>query len=257
MRQLFITSIMLAMTTFNSVTAQTTPVDFLKVKAFEHQLDDVMELIDTTVLKVKLKEVEDQYKQNPNEINKARLGIIYHETALNLSFFSKTEYKGYAKKSFDTLSTLFNSPNTSRELLPFIASYRASSLSLVGAETRKFKLLGDAFLLFNDAVKNYATVSYLPEFLRGSVAENLPWFFFSKRKFAKQDFQSIIDKHDKNNDYTNWKIMSFTYWAWAKQKQNNKHKIQSLSYLDKAIELDPNYKAGRQKAEELKAKMSK
>ena len=255
MRQLFITSIMVAMTTFNSVSAQTKPLDFLKVKAFEHQLDDVMELTDTTVLKDKLKEVEEQYKQNPNEMNTVRLGIIYHETALNLSFFSKTAFKGYAKKSFDTLSTLFTLSNTSKELLPFIASYRASALSLMGAETKKLKLLGQAFKLFDDAVKDYAAISYLPEFLRGSVAENLPWFFFSKRKFSKQDFQSIIDKQDKNAAYANWKIMSFTYWAWAKQRQHNKNKIQSLSYLDKAIELDPNYKAGRQRAEELKIRM--
>ena len=248
---------MLAITTITSVTAQTQNLDFSKVKAFEHQLDDVMELIDITELKTKLKEVEENYKQNPNEITKARLGIIYHETALNLSFFSKTEFKGYAKKSFDILSELFNSPNTSKELLPFIASYRASALSLVGAETKKLKLLGEAFSLFNDAVKNYATVSYLPEFLRGSVAENLPWFLFSKRKFAKQDFQSIIDKQDKNSEYANWKVMSFTYWAWAKQRQSKKYRTQSLAYLDKAILLDRNYKAGRQKAEDLKTQMTK
>ena len=248
---------MLAITTINSVTAQTQNLDFSKVKAFEHQLDDVMELIDTTELKTKLKEVEENYKQNPTEINKARLGIIYHETALNLSFFSKTEFKGYAKKSFDTLSELFNSPNTSKELFPFIASYRASALSLVGAETKKLKLLGEAFTLFNDAVKNYAAVSYLPEFLRGSVAESLPWFFFTKRKFAKQDFQSIIDKQDKNNEYANWKVMSFTYWAWVEQRQSKKYRTQSLAYLDKAISLDQNYKAGRTKAEELKTALTK
>ena len=87
MKQLLITSIMLAMTTINGLRAQN--LDFSKVKTFEHQLDDVMELIDTVELKIKLKEVEENYKQNPNEINKVRLGIIYHETALNLSFFSK------------------------------------------------------------------------------------------------------------------------------------------------------------------------
>lgn len=243
------------MTVTNSLTAQ--QLNFSKVKVFEHQLDDVMELIDKTELKTKLKEVKENYKQNPSEINKARLGIIYHETALNISFFSKTEFKGYAKKSFDILSELFNSANTSKELLPVIASYRASSLSLVGAETKKLKLLGEAFELFNDAVKNYSAVSYLPEFLRGSVAENLPWFFFTKRKFAKQDFQSIIDKQNKNDQYANWKIMSFTFWAWAKQRQGSKYRIQSLAYLDKAIALDPNYKAGRKKSEELKNKMTK
>ena len=254
MKYKLFTLIIIAMTVTNNLTAQ--QLDFSKVKSFDHQLDDVMELIDTTELKIKLKEVEESYKKSPTEINKIRLGIIYHETALNLSFFSKTEFKGYAKRSFDTLSELFNSPNTSIELFPFIASYRASALSLVGAETKKLKLLGEAFALFNDAVKNYSTVSYLPEFMRGSVAENLPWFFFRKRKFAKQDFQSIIDKQDKNNEYANWKVMSFTYWAWAKQRQSKKYRTQSLAYLDKAISLDQNYKAGRTKAEELKAKMT-
>jgi hypothetical protein len=257
MRQLLIASIILAMTTSSSVNAQTPIVDFSKVKAFEHQLDDVMELIDTTQLKIKLKEVEENYKQNPTETNKVRLGIIYHETALNLSFFSKTEFKGYSKKSFALLSELFNEAATSTELLPFIASYRASALALVSAETRNLNLLGEAFILFKDAVKRYATVSYLPEFLRGSVAENLPWFFFSKRKFAKQDFQSIIDKQDKNNEYADWKIMSFTYWAWANQHQSKRYRNQALQYLDKAIKLDPNYKAGRKKAEELKTALTK
>lgn len=243
------------MTAVNSVSAQ--QLDFQKVKSFEHQLDDVMELIDITELKLKLKETEADFQQNPSEINKARLGIIHHETALNLSFFSKTEFKGYAKKSFDTLSELFNFPETSKELLPFIASYRASSLSLIGAETKKLKLIGKSFKLFEDAVKNYASISYLPEFMRGSVAENLPWFYFKKRKMAKQDFQSIIDKQEKNNDYANWKVMSFTYWAWAKQRQSKKYRTQALTYLDQAISLDPNYIAGRQRAEELKNKMRK
>lgn len=255
MRQLLITSIILAMITINSVTAQNQQLDFSKVKVYEHQLNDVMELIDTTELKIKLKEVEENYQQYPCEINKVRLGIIFHETALNLSFLSKTEFKGYAKKSFDTLSELINSPNTTKELLPFIASYRASALSLVGAETKKPKLLGQAFSSFNNAVKNYSSVSYLPEFLRGSVAENLPWFFFTKRKFAKQDFQSIIDKQDKNSEYANWKIMSFTYLAWA--RQSKKHRTQALAYLDKAIALDPNYRAGRRKAQELKIILTK
>jgi len=242
------------MVALNSGTAQN--LDFSKVKAWEHQLDDVMELIDITDLKIKLEEVEENCSQNPNETNKVRLGIIYHETALNLSFLSKTEYKGYAKKSFDTLTALFNSPETTKELMPFIASYRASALSLMGAETKNLGLLFKAFPLFNDAVKKYSELSCYPEFLRGSVSENLPWIFFWLTKYAKTDFQSIIDKQSKNNNYANWKIMSFTYWAWAKQRQNGKNKAQSLIYLDKAIELDPNYKAGRQKAEELKTKMT-
>jgi len=249
------TSIFIAMTLINNLKAQ--PLNFSLVKAFEHQLNDVMELIDTTELKIKLKEVETNYKQKPNEINKVRLGIIYHETALNLSFFSKTEFRGYSKKSFDVLNQLLEDTKTSKELLPFIASYRASALSLVGAETKKLSYLSKAFKLFDEAATNYASVSYLPEFLRGSVAENLPWYFYSKRKSAKEDFQSIISKNGTNNEYANWKIMSFTYWAWAKQHQSKKYRTLALQYLDKAIALDPNYKAGRKKAEELKTALTK
>lgn len=175
------------MATYNSVHAQ--QPDATKVKSVEHQLDDVMEFIDTTILKQKLIEVEEIYRSNPGEINKARLGIIYHETALNLSFFSNTAYKGYAQKSYDVLSEMVNAPDTAPELLPFISAYRASALSLVAAETKKLKLLGRAFVLFNQAVEKYSTVSYCPEFMRGSVSENLPWFFFRKRKYARHDFQ--------------------------------------------------------------------
>ncbi|MBK0404696.1 hypothetical protein I5M27_17005 [Adhaeribacter sp. BT258] len=235
-----------------TTTLKARELDVSKVKIYEHVLSDVMEIIDTAELKIKLNNAEHQFQQNPSEINKVRLGIVYHETALNLAFFSKTTYKGYAKKSFEQLTELFNSPSTTPELLPFIASYRASALALVSAETKKLQLLGEAFSLFEDAVEKYARFSYLPEFLRGSVAENLPWFFFAKRRSANQDFQAIINKQTKDPEYADWKIISFTYWAWANQHQGKKYREQSLTYLEKAISLDPNYKAGRRKAEELK-----
>ena len=226
-------------------------------RIIEQKLDDVMELIDTDLIKAKLEQVETEFKNEPNEINKARLGLIYHEVALNLSFLSKTEFKGYAQKSYDQLTELFDNEETTKELMPFVASYRASALSLIVAETKKLKLLGKSFELFADAVKKYSGISPLPEFMRGSVAENLPWFFFGKRKFAKKDFQSIIDKYEKNRDYVNWKVIGFTYWAWAKQHQGKKYREQALNYLNKAIKLDPEYKAGRKKAEELKNKLTK
>jgi hypothetical protein len=255
MKYLIIVSIILIMMTVSNVNAQIQQLDLTKLKSFEHQLDDVMEIIDTTLLKAKLKEVELEHSKTASEINKVRLGIIYHETALNLTFLEKSPYKGYAKKSFDMLTELFNAPTTTKELLPFVASFRASSLSLVGGETMKLKLVGEAFKLFRAAVDSYASVSYLPEFLRGSVAENLPWIFFFKKKFAKLDMQSIITRQDKNNGYANGKIMSFVCWAWANQHQGKKFRKQSLAYLDRAIALDPTYLGGRKRAEELKSKL--
>jgi tetratricopeptide (TPR) repeat protein len=245
----------MAMTITNSLTAQ--QFDFAKVKTYEHQLDDVMEIIDTSELKVKLNEVEQTFQKEPTLLNKVRLGIIYHETALNLGFLTKTTFKGYAKKSYDVLSELFFDSTTTKELLPLISSYRASALSLQGGETMKLSLVGDAFKLFEESIQKYGDISCYPEFLRGSVAENLPWFFCSKRKFAKIDMQSIIDKQRVNSEYASWKIMSFVYWAWANQHQSKKYRTESLAYLEKAISLDPNYVGGRKRAEELKGKLLK
>ncbi len=238
-------------------TSQAQNIEYSKIKAIEHQLGDLMELTDTNEVKNKLEEVEQNYHTNPSELNKIRLGIIYHETALNFTFLSKSNYKGYAQKSYDILTELSKNEQIDQNFMPFIASYRASSVSLVGAETQKLSFLSQAFDLFSDAVKKYESVSYLPEFLRGSVAENLPWIFVFKKKAAKNDFQSIILKQEKNDSYANAKIMSFTYWAWANQHPSKKFRKQALFYLDKAIALDPNYKAGRKKAEELKMSIVK
>lgn len=254
MKYTTITILIMLMGILTGLNAQ--KLDFSKVKAVEHQLADVMELTDTTVVKFKLQEVEKQFKLDSTNVNKVRLGIIYHETALNLSFLSQSEYDGYAKRSYDVFSELLGSPEVSSGLLPFIASYRASALSLVSAKTRNLKLLSKAFEQFDIANESYAAISYLPEFLRGSVAENLPWYFFSKKKAAQNDFISIIRKYDANKNYANDKIMSFTYWAWANQHQNKRNRKRALSYLEKSIKLDPNYKGGRMKAEELKRKFN-
>ncbi len=254
MKQLIYITSLIIFTTMNPSLSQTLTASMVLEQ--HHLLEDVMELIDTNELKLKLKEAELHFEQNPNELNKVRLGIIYHETALNLSFLSKTMFKGYAQKSYNILSELHNSTNTTKALLPFIASYRASAIALVGAETKKTKYLNQSFALFKEAVNTYKDVSYLPYFLRGSVAENLPWLFYTKRKWAKYDFQSIIDKQANDSNYADWKIMSFTYWAWAKQHQGKKHRTQALLYLDKAIALDPHNKAGKSKAEELKRKLT-
>ena len=216
----------------------------------ETRLFDVMELTDMEVVKLKLAEVESEHAADPSELNSIRLGIIHHEVALNLSFLVKSEYKGYALRSYDRLTALeVAMPAT--EYLPFVASYRASALSLVGAETRKLSLVGDAFQLFQAAVERYGDIIYLPEFLRGSVAENLPWIFWRKKKFAAKDFSSIIRKYEDRSGYANAKIMSFAYWAWANAHRGKRFRTLAKTYLEKAIALDPDGIGGRVKAEAM------
>lgn len=226
-----------------------------KLATYEITLDDVMEIIDKNLVKEKLKEVENEYRSNNNEINTVRLGLIYHEIALNLTFFDKTKkYAGYAEKSYDILTELSENKNTTPELMIYIESYRASSLSLVAGENTKLSLLGKAFDIFKNTIVKYSSVSPRPEFMRGSVAENLPFFMWGKRKFAKIDFESIIKKQEKNNDYADFRIMSFSYWAWARAHKKKKFRKEAILYLNRAIKVDPEYKAGRKRAEELKKK---
>ncbi|PKG42872.1 hypothetical protein CXF67_08005 [Psychroflexus sp. MES1-P1E] len=225
-----------------------------KIAEYEIALDDVMEIIGRDLVKSKLKEVEKVYQDNPTEINKVRLGLIYHEVALNLTFFHKTEeFSGYAQKSFNILKELQNNKKTIPELLLFIDTYKASALALMSGETRKLKQLSEAFDLFEGAVEKYAKFSPRPEFMRGSVAENLPWFMWKKRKFAKRDFQSIIEKHERNKDYAGFRLLSFTYWGWARAHKAKSFRKQALIYLERAIKIDPEYNAGRKRAEELRS----
>lgn len=252
MKSTILLLILITSINFNSK-AQTTNMKSIEVL---EKLGDVMEIIDTTFLKLHLIEVERAYQQDNSTINQIRLGIIYHEVALNFGFFNKV-YKGYPQKSVDMLNAALQLLNNDLVVFkPFVLSYKASALSLLSGETRKLSYLSEAFHIFNEAVVNYASVSYAPEFMRGSVSENLPWFMFKKRSYAKKDFGNIIKKYEADKSYATARIMSFTYWAWAMQHQSKKYRNTSISYLDKAIALDPNYIAGRKRAEELKIKMT-
>lgn len=228
---------------------------YITIREAQEKLEDVMEIIDTTYLKSHLIEVVKAHEEDSSVINQIRLGIIYHEVALNFGFFNKS-YKGYAQKSLEMLNDVLPKLNGNlTNFSPFVLSYKASALALLSGETRKLSYLSEAFKIFNEAVMNYASVTYAPEFMRGSVSENLPWLMLKKRNYAKIDFDNIIKKYEADNNYATAKIMSFTYWAWAMQHQSKKYRKASISYLDKAIALDPHYAAGRKRAEELKSKM--
>jgi len=118
-----------------------------KLESYETTLDDVMEIIGKELVIKKMKEVEEDFQEKPDELNTVRLGLIYHDVALNLTFFDKTKkYAGYAQKSSDIITKLSENKKTTPELMVFIESYRASSLALIAGETKKLSLLGNSFL---------------------------------------------------------------------------------------------------------------
>jgi hypothetical protein len=220
------------------------------------QLEDVMEIIDTTGLRDRVSAAEKFASESATLVSRIRLGILYHEAALNFSFISTKKEKGWAAKSYLLLDSIYKA-DTSSAFRPYTAAYRASAYALLAGESGSLKQLTEAFSLFEIAVKQYADVCALPEFLRGSVAENLPGWMYRKHRFAKIDFESIISKYEADKMYATPALMSFSYWAWANQHQKKKHRAKAVQYLNLAIELDAAGKAGKKRALELKAKLEK
>ena len=179
----------LALTALHNTSSQNLSIS--TVKFAEKKLEDVMEFVDTTLLKSKFKEVKFNYINKPNTLTKLRMALLYHEMAFNFSFLKNAKDDNYAQKSYQLLSELIDNKELKAIYLPFAISYQASALALVSSKTRKLKLLHKAFQLFNKSVEEYGNYSYAPEYMRGSVAENLPWFLFKKKKNAKKDFESI------------------------------------------------------------------
>lgn len=240
-----------------SATASAQTISRSSIAAAAQQLDDVMEITDTVNLRNRIVTAEKLAAASSDMLARIRLGILYHEAALNFTLLAKTGEKGLAAKSYSLLDSLAEKTDTASAFLPFIVSYRASALALMAGETGSLKQLGKAFDLFEIAVKQYSAVCAMPEFLRGSVAENLPKWMFRKHRFARIDMTQLKLKYEADSSYATPKLMSFTYWAWANQHQKAKYREEALRCVDKAIALDTTGKAGKPRAEALKAKLLK
>ncbi|MGL5889981.1 MAG: hypothetical protein ACRC3B_08850, partial [Bacteroidia bacterium] len=153
----------LFMLTASTLTAQNLTRNSVALAGIE--LEDVMEIIDTTGLRDRVLAAEKIAGESATLASRLRLGILYHEAALNFSFLSKTKDKGWAAKSYFLLDSIHKA-DTSSLFHPYTAAYRASALALLAGEKGSLEQLGQAFSLFEIAVKNYADVCALPEFLR-------------------------------------------------------------------------------------------
>ncbi|MCU0434940.1 MAG: hypothetical protein MUC87_15900 [Bacteroidia bacterium] len=219
------------------------------------QLEDVMEITDTTHLRSRLAQARQTATNTPGFLLQLRLGILYHEAALNFTLLAKTGDKGLAAKSYTLLDSLAAKTDTANSFMPFIASYRASALALMAGETGNLKQLGSAFSLFETAVAKYSAICAMPEFLRGSVAENLPAWMYRKHRYARRDFTEIIRKYEADSSYATPSLMSFTYWAWANAHRKTKYRAEAFRCLNRAVALDKQGIAGRPRAEALKKEL--
>ncbi|MDN3657944.1 hypothetical protein QWZ08_19985 [Ferruginibacter paludis] len=94
MRQLFITSNMLAMATMSSLNAQNQQSDFYIVKACEDHSAVIMELIDITGLQLKSMKLKHITRKTPTKLTR----YFLPRTGLNLLFFSETVCKNIPVK---------------------------------------------------------------------------------------------------------------------------------------------------------------
>ncbi len=238
-----------------TVGLSTISLDKLRLKFFEDHLHDAMMLTDITELTLRIDEAKEFFMLNPGEINKARLGVVYHQAALYLPATFKASTQAWAKQSLDILSDIVHAPHASKELLPIVTSYRASALAALAVSAQRRSLLAEAYQQFSLAVESYAQVSALPEFLRGGSASNLPIFYFRKRKFAQEDFRSIIRKEETSPGYASASILSYSYLALANQRRCQQSKKERVLLLSRSIAQDPDGKAAAKEAAVLKAKL--
>jgi hypothetical protein len=226
----------------------------MRIREAEKILSDVTEMIDYQVIEKKLSAQESLVRRQATFLDSLRLGILYHESALIL--MKKKQKSPHAKMSFDLLSRLMASAKSENEFLPVIAAYRASARSLQSAESGKLSELAEAFDFFEEAAQKYAAFSPYPEFLRGSVAENLPKIFFKKRRFAKIDFLALKKKYETDIAFAEPRLMSFVYLALARLMRKN-NDSESKILLKKAMSLDSEQNAAYAEAEKLLAKAEK
>jgi hypothetical protein len=227
---------------------------YVRVREAEKMLSDVTEMIDYQVIEEKLLVQESLVRRQGAFLDSLRLGILYHESALIL--MKRKQKSSHAQMSFDLLSRLMASVQPESEFLPLIAAYRASARSLQSAGSGKLSELAEAFEFFEEAAQKYALFSPYPEFLRGSVAENLPSIFFKKRRFAQIDFYSLQKKYETDNSFADSRLMSFVYLALARIKRKNDVSEANL-LLKKAMSLDSEQNAAYNEAEKLLANAEK
>jgi len=229
------------------------------VAEVEQQLDDVIELSDPLLIRFQLNELnlEGKEKVLPT-IDVLRIGIFLHEAAaMALSNGSLTEAYNLASQSQCLLVNL-NLASPPKEMKPIIYVYASSSQILIGLASKRFTNLVQGLSFFNRSVNQFKDRSLLPEYLRAKAFLNLLWYFFSRKKKAKRDLNSIIARSHQKSKPFNPRIISFSYLHMARlvREENSKTDVHSIiELLNKAITWDPNRAAARDKAEIMKTEL--
>jgi tetratricopeptide (TPR) repeat protein len=218
------------------------------------QLYEVIELTDLEIALDKIADIEEKVKKDPSHFNRLKLGILYYEAAM-LSPRTNKETLKLIEKSYMLLSVLKIDGNTDLALMPYVTSYHASSLAILGYYQESSKLVNQAFYYFEEAITLYGENSCTPHYMRAKIAKYLP-IYYSKRNVVKKDLEIIIDRFGLNHAYATNKAMSYVYYSWANLYHTNKNRTQTVNYLKKSIDLDPNNIAAGKDAKKILEKFN-
>jgi len=210
-----------------------------------NQVDQIIELNDLEIVLDKIVTLGIKVKENPSHLNRLQLGVLYYEAAM-LSPRTNKETLKLIEKSYTLLSVLKIDAKTDKALMPYVTSYHASSLAILGYYHESSKLVNQAFYYFEEAIALYGESCYTPYYMRAKVAKHLP-IYYSKRSMVKKDLELVIDRFGLNHDYGTDKAMSYVYYSWANMFNTKKNRVKAINYLKKSIDLDPkNIAAGRE-----------
>lgn len=232
------------------------PISRIKeVSIHEKAVEDIVEISNSHNLTFNLEEIERMAGQNCSENEKIRQAIVLHEAGSKLSGLSKDKRRAFFLRSYDLLTDLSHHFR-SQDILPIVTAYRASVLTRLSIENGRWIDIKNAFRLFDEAIRLYSDVSGLPEFLRARCAMSLPWYWFNKKKYARNGFISIINKQAIDSEHVLlFRLKSFSHYGMAViiNRWWNRRKV--LAYLNNAIFLDPNFLAAREDAEHLRSRL--
>lgn len=207
-------------------------------------LESYTEILSKDTLRSNVQELENI--DQPDVLQQIALGLTYHELCvLHFMLGKDKRYAPYAARALGVLTSA--RPAAPEWSLPMLDSYINSSQSLVAATKNNLIDLIRVIRKYDELIDQYGATSYHPEFLQGSLLENLPNVFGAHAK-AKKRFESVITKYTSDPSYTAPKIVSFCYLSLGKLSKDQKTKI---DYLGKSVETDTAGDGGSAQAKQI------
>jgi len=164
-----------------------------------------------------------QTKENPSFLNKAKLGILYHNAAIMKMATDKKKSQELAEQSYILLTILVTEPSTRMDLLPCLKAHHASSLVMVGLGNKERQLIDQAFALFEMTINRFGGNCYFPRYLRLQMNQQLS---YPNKRLAKEDCNKLIGQYDMDHNFIDKTTMIDVYLDWAKLNYTLTKKIE-------------------------------